>query len=66
MKPLKFIFKLAGNAILGTIILTLLNPLLSTYFSFHININFLSMLITGFLGIPGIILLIALKSLFVV
>lgn len=62
MKPLKFIFKLTGNAILGALILTLLN-MVGTYFSFHININILSTLITGLLGIPGIILLIALKSL---
>lgn len=60
MKLLKFIMKLTGNAIMGAIVLILLN-LIGTYFNFHININLLSTLITGLLGIPGVILLFTLN-----
>ncbi|NMB95167.1 MAG: sigmaK-factor processing regulatory BofA [Clostridiaceae bacterium] len=52
--------KLTGNAIMGAIVLILLN-LIGTYFNFHININLLSTLITGLLGIPGVILLFTLN-----
>ena len=60
LKLLKFIMKLTGNAIMGAIVLILLN-LIGTYFNFHININLLSTLITGLLGIPGVILLFTLN-----
>ncbi len=61
--PIKLIFKILINSILGAILLYVIN-IFGTICGFHIGINFITALIVGFLGIPGAILLL-LFSLFI-
>jgi len=58
--PLKIILKLAYNAIIGGIVLVLIN-IFGSYFGFHIALNFISALLVGIFGVPGIVLLVLLK-----
>lgn len=62
-KPLKWIFKLLLNALSGFIALILLN-FIGGFFGFALTINLINCLVAGFLGLPGVILLILLKYLF--
>jgi len=58
--PLKYIGKMLLNSVLGGIFLMLLNGI-GSLFSFHIGLNVGTALTIGILGLPGAILLIALK-----
>ena len=58
--PLKSIFKLILNSILGGILIFLINAVGSN-FAFHIGINIFTAIFIGFLGIPGACLLILLQ-----
>ena len=58
--PIKLVIKLLANAIIGGIALIIINWM-GAFFGFHIDLNFFSALITGALGIPGIIILLILK-----
>lgn len=58
--PLKSIFKLIGNSILGGILIFLIN-LVGNLFAFHIGLNIATAVLVGLLGIPGAILLVILK-----
>lgn len=58
--PLKHIGKLLLNSIFGGIFLIILNGI-GSLFSFHIGLNVGTALTIGILGLPGAILLIALK-----
>lgn len=58
--PLKHIGKLLLNSIFGGISLIILNGI-GSLFSFHIGLNVGTALTIGILGLPGAILLIALK-----
>ena len=58
--PIKLIIKLLANALVGGITLIIINWI-GAFFNFHIDLNFFSALITGALGIPGIIILLILK-----
>lgn len=58
--PLKIVWRLIYNGIIGGVVLWLLN-LIGGYFGFTLAINPLTALIVGFLGIPGVILLVILK-----
>lgn len=60
MWPLKILIKLIANAILGVVILLLVN-FIGSYFNFYIGINAITALIAGFLGVPGVIFLIIFK-----
>jgi len=60
LMPIKLIFRLVYNAVLGGIMLVVLN-FVGGYIGFTIGINPITALIAGFLGIPGIILLILFK-----
>ena len=57
IKLLKWPIKILINGILGVILLYITN-FIGAYFSFGIDINFITAIIAGFLGIPGIIFLI--------
>ncbi len=57
MKPIKLIWKLLLNSVIGLLLLILAN-FVGAYFSFALPINIITVLISGFLGIPGILLLI--------
>ncbi len=58
--PLKLVFKLIYNALIGGAMLWVVN-FLGAYIGFAIVINPLTALVAGFLGIPGVILLILFK-----
>ncbi len=58
--PLKHIGKLLLNSVLGGIFLMLLNGI-GSLFSFHIGLNVGTALTIGILGLPGVVLLIALQ-----
>ncbi len=58
--PIKLIFKILANALIGGLALIVINWI-GGFFSFHIDLNFFSALITGALGVPGIIILLILK-----
>lgn len=61
--PIKIIIKLMVNAFLGGIILFLLN-IIGAQFGFVLNINWITSLIVGFLGVPGVIIVVILHFLF--
>lgn len=61
--PIKIIIKLMINALLGGAILFLLN-MVGAKFGFQLNINWLTSLIVGFLGVPGVIIVVILHFLF--
>jgi inhibitor of the pro-sigma K processing machinery len=58
--PVKFALKLIYNGIIGGIMLWFLN-IVGSYFGLHIGINPVTALVAGFLGVPGVILLVVLK-----
>ncbi len=61
--PLKFVMKLVYNALIGGVVLILIN-LIGSFFNYQMPVNFITALITGLLGLPGIILLVILKQIF--
>lgn len=62
MKPLKLVWKLVINSIVGLVLLMLTN-FIGAYFDFSLPLNVLTVLIAGFLGVPGILLLICFQLL---
>ena len=62
MKPIKLLWKLLFNSAVGLILLLVVNYS-AGYFSFSLPINIITVLIAGFLGLPGIILLICFQLL---
>lgn len=58
--PLKILFKLIVNAVLGAVLLIVVN-FIGQYFNFYIGINAATALIAGFCGIPGVIFLVIFK-----
>lgn len=63
LMPVRIIWKLIYNGIIGGIMLWIVN-FVGASFGFSIGINFISALVAGFLGIPGVILLILFKVMF--
>ncbi|MDR1701613.1 MAG: pro-sigmaK processing inhibitor BofA family protein [Sporomusaceae bacterium] len=61
--PVKLVLKLVYNAVIGGLMLYALN-FIGQYFDFTVAINAITALTVGFLGIPGLILLVALKIFF--
>ena len=55
--PIKWIFKLTFNSILGGLIIFAIN-LIGGIWGFHIGLNFFTAILVGILGIPGAICLI--------
>ncbi|HHU69154.1 MAG TPA: pro-sigmaK processing inhibitor BofA [Thermoanaerobacterales bacterium] len=58
--PLKFVFRLLINGLVGGLLLWLIN-IVGEAFGFAIAINPVTALVAGILGVPGVVLLIALK-----
>lgn len=54
--PIKFILRLVINGIIGGIVLLILN-FVGGFFGISIGINPITALIVGFLGVPGILLI---------
>jgi inhibitor of the pro-sigma K processing machinery len=59
VKPARFILKFILNGVAGGVLLWLIN-LIGNQYGFGIVINPITALIAGFLGIPGVILLLLL------
>lgn len=62
MKPLKLVWKLIINSVIGLVLLMLTNYI-GAFFSFSLPLNVLTILIAGFLGVPGILLLVCFQLL---
>ena len=58
--PIKLVMKLITNAIIGGLALIIINWI-GAFFSFHIDLNFITALIAGALGVPGIIVLLIIE-----
>lgn len=59
--PLRFVFKLIINAIIGGLVLWVINYF-GSYFGIHIPLNPITALTVGFLGIPGVVLLFVIQQ----
>ncbi|MBS4803485.1 pro-sigmaK processing inhibitor BofA [Clostridium sartagoforme] len=57
IKLLKWPLKILINGVIGIVLLYLAN-VLGSYFGFAIAINWVTALIAGFLGVPGVIFLV--------
>ncbi|WP_205687629.1 pro-sigmaK processing inhibitor BofA family protein [Clostridiisalibacter paucivorans] len=58
--PLKYIFKLIINGLIGGVALFLIN-IVGGFFGISLGINPITALVVGFLGVPGVILLLIIK-----
>lgn len=58
--PIKLVLRLIYNGLIGGVMLWVLN-FVGAYFGFTIAINPITALIAGFLGMPGIIILVLFK-----
>lgn len=56
-KPMKILFKLIINSVVGAIILIIINYF-GARFGIVIGINLITILVAGILGVPGVIFLI--------
>lgn len=61
--PMKFVLKLIYSALIGGIVLVIINYF-GGYFGFHLPFNVLTAFVVGFLGLPGIVLLVLLNYIF--
>lgn len=59
--PIRLIFKLLYNGIVGGLILWGLN-FIGAYFGYTIAINPVTAVVVGFLGLPGVVLLVLFKT----
>jgi len=62
MKPVKLLWKVAINSVIGLVLLLLVNYS-AARFGFVLPVNIITILVAGFLGIPGILLLICFQLL---
>ncbi|MCK4258805.1 MAG: pro-sigmaK processing inhibitor BofA family protein [Halanaerobiales bacterium] len=58
--PIKVTTKILLNAVVGILVLLLIN-LVGKFFTYSLSINPVTALVVGFLGIPGVVLLMLLK-----
>ena len=58
--PIKIIWKLVINSILGGLIIFIIN-LIGSFWGFHIGLNFITFIFVGLLGIPGAIVIVIIK-----
>jgi inhibitor of the pro-sigma K processing machinery len=61
--PIKKIFKLVVNGVLGGLLLLILN-FFGKFIGVTIGINIVTSLVAGILGLPGVLLLLILKYIF--
>ncbi len=62
LKPIQLLWKLALNSAVGLVLLMIFNYV-AGYFAFFIPVNLITILIAGFLGVPGVLLLVAFQYL---
>ena len=60
--PLKHIFKLLLNSVLGGCLIYIVN-IVGSSFGFHIGINIWTAVFAGILGVPGVVVLVLVKVL---
>ena len=60
LKPIKFVFKLLINTALGFVLLWLVN-FFGDPLGISIGLTFINALVVGFMGVPGVILLVLLE-----
>ena len=60
IKPFKWVMRILLNSLLGVAVLLLVN-LVGGGFGLHLGVNVINALTVGVLGIPGVLLLIALQ-----
>ena len=58
--PIKFLLKLLCNSLFGGVFILVINRVADPW-DIHIPLNILSAILTGILGLPGIILLVVLR-----
>ena len=58
--PFKIVAKLVYNAIIGGVVLLILN-FFGGYIGLHIALNPVTAIVVGFLGVPGIVMLLILQ-----
>lgn len=63
MPLIRIVFRILYNGIIGGISLFLINMAVGL-FGYHIALNVLTALLAGFLGLPGIVLIILLQTMF--
>lgn len=61
--PIKKIFKVLINVVIGMVLLFIFNSFSVAWFGFFVPINWITALIVGLLGIPGFIIVILLMVL---
>ena len=62
-KPVRMLWKLLVNSCLGMVMLMLFNALAGTFHLVPLPVNLVNVLLTGLLGVPGLILLLCLQVL---
>lgn len=62
ISPLKRILKFVFNSVLGAGLIWVIN-LIGANFNFHVGLNWYTVIATGILGVPGVILIVILKFL---
>ncbi len=63
-KPIKWVFKLLINTLFGFVILFIVNCF-GAYIGVQLSVGWLSALIAGVFGIPGVILLLLIENFFI-
>ena len=58
--PIKIVWKLAVNAVIGGLALLLIN-FIGGFFGLYIPINIITALTTGILGVPGVVMILILQ-----
>ena len=58
--PIKIIWKLVINSVLGGLIIFIINCI-GSFWGFHIGLNFITSIFVGLLGIPGAIVIVIIK-----
>ena len=58
--PIKTIFKLIINSVLGGLTIFIIN-IIGSFFYFHIGLNLITSIFVGILGIPGAIVIVIIK-----
>jgi len=61
-KPVKLLWKILLNSLIGLVLLLATNYV-GSFWQFSLPVNIITVLISGFLGLPGVLLLIAFKLL---
>ncbi len=59
--PIRLIVKLIGNVFIGGFLLVLFN-LVGSLFGLNVGINVITALVVGFLGVPGLVMLIFIQG----